>query len=107
VVTAAGNNFGGLLIHPALRCLGTISYSLYLLHGILFYLLINGLKAAGLTALPEISYWIILAIAVIPICVFCAATYRWIEFPFLSQSHKTRKATSNSTPAPEVAQSAL
>jgi peptidoglycan/LPS O-acetylase OafA/YrhL len=107
LVTAAGNNFGGLLVRPALRCLGAISYSLYLLHGILFYVLMNALKAASLTALPEISYWAIIAAAAIALSAFCAATYRWIEFPFLPRAHKIPMAKSHSAPTREVAQTAL
>ena len=107
LVVAAGNNFGGLLIQPALRCLGAISYSLYLLHGIVFYVLINLLKAAGHTALPEMSYWAIAATTAIALSAFCAATYRWIEFPFLSKSHKIPVAAVNAAKTPAVAPSAL
>jgi len=107
LVAAAGNNFGGLLVQPALRCLGAISYSLYLLHGIVFYVLINLLKAAGHAALPEISYWAIAATTAIALSAFCAATYRWIEFPFLSQSHKIPMAARNAATTPAVAPSAL
>jgi peptidoglycan/LPS O-acetylase OafA/YrhL len=107
LVTAAGNTFWGALVHPAIRCLGAISYSLYLLHGIVFYVILNGFKAAGLAALPEIFFWIALFAGAIGVCVFCAATYRWIEFPFLSQSHKTPSPAASIAPAPEVTQSTL
>jgi peptidoglycan/LPS O-acetylase OafA/YrhL len=106
LVAAAGNTFWGVLVRPAFRCLGAISYSLYLLHGIAFYVLVGALKAAGLTALPEISYWIILAAAAIGISAFCSVTYRWVEAPFLSRSHKTNMLPSSAT-VPEVVQSAL
>jgi hypothetical protein len=56
--------------------------------------------------LPEICYWIILAAAAIGISAFCSVTYRRIEAPFLSRSHKT-KMPSNSAPVPEVVKSAL
>ena len=105
VVIAAGNTFFGALVRPALRCAGAISYSMYLLHGIVFYVIFTALKAAGLTAWPEIFYWIILAIAGIGISAFCSITYRWIEFPFLSRSHKIAKAISSNVPFPEITQS--
>jgi peptidoglycan/LPS O-acetylase OafA/YrhL len=88
LVAAAGNDFGGVLIHPAIRCLGAISYSLYLLHGILLYLAMTLLRAAGLTALPGIACWLVLVFTAILAALLSAATYRWVEFPFLSQSHK-------------------
>jgi peptidoglycan/LPS O-acetylase OafA/YrhL len=88
VVAAAGNNFFGILTHPAMRCLGAISFSLYLLHGIAFWLAARGLKAAGMTNLLSLECW---GVFVATACIttgICALTYRWIEFPFLSKSHK-------------------
>ena len=102
LVAAAGNTFGGFLIHPAIRCLGAISYSLYLLHGIMFYILMSTLRINGLTMLPGIVYWLLLTLAAISTAAFCAATYRWIEFPFLSKSHKKR-AIDTPTAAPNPA----
>jgi peptidoglycan/LPS O-acetylase OafA/YrhL len=88
LVAAAGNSFFGFLTLPAIRCLGAISFSLYLLHGIVFRLEFHLLKNAGLTHLPQIVYWLIIVATAIAITLLCATTYRWIEFPFLSQSHK-------------------
>ena len=88
LLAAAGNSFWGFLVHPATRCLGAISYSLYLLHGIIFYVVSSILKTFGLTALPGVCVWIILTAAIVGTTFFCAATYRWIESPFLSRSHK-------------------
>src|ERR1019366_1926994 len=89
-MAAAGNTFFGCLTHPAIRCLGAMSFSLYLLHGIVFRLVFRLLKTAGLTDLPPFEYWLIVIAAAIATTGLCAATYRWIEFPFLSSSHKTR-----------------
>ena len=89
VVAAAGNNFFGLLTHPAIRCLGTISYSLYLLHGIIFYLTSSALKQMGLTGLSLLNYWVVITISAVAAVLVCAATYRWIEFPFLARRHAT------------------
>lgn len=88
IVVAAGNSFFGLLVHPAIRCLGAVSFSLYLLHGIMFLLCFRILKSAGLTDLPDLAYWLIIMSVAIATTLICAATYRWIEFPFLSTSHK-------------------
>jgi peptidoglycan/LPS O-acetylase OafA/YrhL len=88
LVAAAGNNFFGFLTFPAVRCLGAISFSLYLLHGIIFRLVFHLLKTAGLSGLLQLDYWLIIVATAVAITLLCAATYRWIEFPFLSQSHK-------------------
>jgi peptidoglycan/LPS O-acetylase OafA/YrhL len=71
-----------------MRCLGAMSFSLYLLHGIAFRLVFRLLKSAGLTSLPELDYWLIIFATAIITTLICATTYRWIEFPFLSLSHK-------------------
>jgi hypothetical protein len=49
------------------------------------------LKAAGLTDLPQPDYWLIIIVTAIATTFLCATTYRWIEFPFLSISHKKSK----------------
>lgn len=81
---AAGNSYFGLLIHPAARLLGIISYSVYLLHGII---LLGILKALGnivsLAALPLPLYCGLVAGIAISLVLICASTYRWIEHPFL------------------------
>jgi peptidoglycan/LPS O-acetylase OafA/YrhL len=87
-VAAAGNGFFGFLTHPAIRCLGAMSFSLYLLHGILFRLVFHLLKSSGLAGLPQSDDWLIVIVTAMATTLLCAATYRWIEFPFLSQSHK-------------------
>jgi peptidoglycan/LPS O-acetylase OafA/YrhL len=89
-VAAAGNSFFGFLTHPAIRCLGAMSFSLYLIHGIAFRLLFRMLKTDGLTDLPRLDYWLLIIATAIATTLLCAATYRWIEFPFLSASHKKR-----------------
>ncbi len=98
-VAAAGNSFFGFLTHPTIRCLGAISFSLYLLHGIMFRLVFGVLKSAGLTHWPQLDYWLIIIATAVATTLLCAATYRWIEFPFLSVSHKKNpKASLNSQP---------
>jgi peptidoglycan/LPS O-acetylase OafA/YrhL len=87
-VTAAGNTFGGFLTHPAVRCLGAMSFSLYLLHGIGLKLVFRLLQAHGLTDLTPPAYWLVITVTATVITLICSLTYRWIEFPFLSNSHK-------------------
>jgi peptidoglycan/LPS O-acetylase OafA/YrhL len=99
LVAAAGNNFFGFLTHPAIRCLGAMSFSLYLLHGIMFQFVFRILKSAGAADLPELDCWLIIVATAVATTLLCAATYRWIEFPFLSASHrKNPKASRNSQP---------
>jgi peptidoglycan/LPS O-acetylase OafA/YrhL len=105
LVAAAGNTLGGVLTSLMARCLGSISYSLYLLHGILFYLAMNVFKSAGRVSLPEVYYWATLVGTAAAAALLSALTYRWVEFPFLSRSHRAavttaRTVASVSIPAP-------
>ncbi|MEY4918150.1 MAG: hypothetical protein RL616_2063 [Verrucomicrobiota bacterium] len=88
LAAAASNDFFGSLSHPATRCLGAISFSLYLLHGVVFHLVIGTMKAGGLTTLTSLEYWFAASVTAMATALLCAGTYRWIEFPFLSASHK-------------------
>lgn len=101
IIAAAGNSFFGILTRPAFRCLGAISFSLYLLHGITFRLAAGLLKANGLTDLPPFEYWLVFISVAVGTTLLCAATYRWIEHPFLSASHRrpeTAAAGAEKTP---------
>ena len=91
IAAAAGNTFWGFLVHPALRCLGAISFSLYLLHGIIFKFVVYLLKTTSLYHLSPPEYWLLFFAVAVATTILCAATYRWIEFPFLSISHKHTK----------------
>ena len=90
LAAAAGNGFFGCLSHPATRCLGAISFSLYLLHGVIFHLVIGAMKTGGLTTLTSLEYWFAASLTAMATALLCAGTYRWIEFPFLSASHKNK-----------------
>jgi hypothetical protein len=57
---------------------------------VIFRLVVGTLKTAGLTALPQVEYWLVITLTAIATTLLCAATYRWIEFPFLSSSHKVK-----------------
>ncbi len=88
LVAAAGNGFGGLLTHPVTRCLGAISFSLYLLHFMVFRLVFWLATAGGWGWMPSIIHWLILTVALVAVTILSAFTYRWIEFPFLSANRK-------------------
>lgn len=81
---AAGNSYFGALIHPATRLLGTISYSVYLLHAILLMAILKVLgNVIDLALLPLPAYCCLVAGIGVFLTLVCALTYRWVEHPFL------------------------
>jgi len=88
LAAAAGNDFWGILTARTTRCLGAVSYSLYLLHGTLFYAVMNFLKSANLMNFPSMWYWVILMLTAMTTTALCSMTFRFVEFPFLRRSHK-------------------
>lgn len=87
-----GNTFFNVLKNKHLIKLGEISYSTYLLHGILLYLIINNLFGIENTLqISESNYWLII-IGTTPILIILSKlTYEFIEKPFIQFAHKTRK----------------
>jgi len=83
---AAGNDLFGLLSWRGVFLLGTVSYSFYLMHGIMLYLMSHGLDHwVRIVSLSPWRYWSF-------ICVVAAATvclakilHRHVELRFMSQ----------------------
>ncbi len=86
VIFLYGNNLWGLLTAPAARLLGTISYDIYLLHGILLYVACHLLN--GVLPFKELSvaaFWLFAFLCgLLTIGVSCLA-HRYIEYPFLQK----------------------
>lgn len=88
-IITAGNTLGGLLTWPAARLTGEITYSVYLLHGLVLYavfqFLLGPARAASFTAL---EHWLVV-FACVPVTVLaCCATFRWIEAPAMRRTTK-------------------
>jgi peptidoglycan/LPS O-acetylase OafA/YrhL len=84
VVVAAGNDLFGALSTPAARCLGLISYGTYVLHGIVLFLAL-GLASRFVVVgdLDPAVYWALMVPIAAVVVAVSAASYRWIEHPFL------------------------
>lgn len=79
-----GNNLFGLLKIPAAKFLSTISYSIYLLHGIVLYFVLNSVNLIyPIVSLNPWVYWLIITFAAIILIIVSAVTYRYIEHPFI------------------------
>lgn len=84
VMIAAGNGVFGLLTNPISRTLGELAYSIYLLHGIVLFLLFRYfIGFEKLRLLPPIDYWFVI-VAISPVLIFVSyISYRNIEHPAL------------------------
>jgi len=82
---AAGNSVFGLLERPWLRVAGTVSYSVYLFHGLFLH--------ASLTLLRDVPVPLAMGIVGAGVMAFAAVTYRLFEHPFLAAG-----AVSGTTP---------
>ena len=82
VIVASGNTIFGLLRTTASSVLGELSYSIYLLHGLLLFVTLQG--AVGMPSAASLStpaYWA-LVVALVPILVAGSMlTFRFIERP--------------------------
>jgi peptidoglycan/LPS O-acetylase OafA/YrhL len=84
IIIASRNNFLGLLSSNFSRKLGQITYSIYLLHGILlfvlFYFVIGFEKAKKLT---DLEFWSIISVSVFPLIFISQLTFKYIEEPLM------------------------
>ncbi len=89
---ALGNDLFGLLKNKTLKLMGDISYSTYLLHGILIFIVVHfGLGVAETRLLSGSSYcWVMVALTPILMGV-SFMTYAFIEKPFIKYSKSIRK----------------
>lgn len=86
---AAGNTLFGLLSNPGALLLGQISYSVYLLHGVLLYVSFHFIP--GLPDLVKDSFWhfwIIIMLLTIVLITLCTLTFYFIEKPGIQAGKK-------------------
>ncbi len=84
IMIASGNSFFGLLSNTFSRKFGQITYSIYLLHGtllfVVFYFFIGFEKAKNLT---DFEFWSIITLSVFPLIFISQLTFKYIERPLM------------------------
>jgi peptidoglycan/LPS O-acetylase OafA/YrhL len=92
LLIASGNSIFGLLSHPLSRKFGQITYSVYLIHGtllfVIFYSIIGLDRAAQLT---QVDYWSIITVSIVPLLFLSQLTFKYIELPMM-QFLKNKKS---------------
>lgn len=90
-----GNTLAGLLATRAARLFGTVSYSFYLLHCIVLFVVFRLVEAGyGVAHLTGAEHWALAGAAALATTALSVLTYRRIEFPFISR---------RAAPAPVIA----
>lgn len=92
-LVAAGNTLWGVLTLPSTRKLGEVAYGVYLLHGLLLYLVFSVAMAPGDgRALTPSAFWAVISLVGICLVALSAAAYRWIEEPALTKTTAITRA---------------
>lgn len=81
-IMAAGNTLFGILTRPVSRYLGEISYSIYLLHGIVLYTTIHWVAGQEIMAASTpLVFWMIISASLPLLLVLSTITFFCIEKP--------------------------
>ena len=96
-IIASGANFFGLLTSRGVLVLGDASYSIYLLHGIGWFVMNKMVFHFG-TNENDVKYYVIQTLSWYMICFISLLTYKYLEKPFINFGRKVaqrRNATSS------------
>ncbi len=92
LLIASGNSIFGLLSHPLSRKFGQITYSVYLVHGTLLFIIFYGIIGLDRAAqLSQVDYWSIITVSVVPLLFISQLTFKYIELPMM-QFLKNKKS---------------
>jgi peptidoglycan/LPS O-acetylase OafA/YrhL len=85
----------GLLHTRPAKLLGMVSYSLYLTHCIVLYVVMHAAdRMVAIASLSAVQYWLLAALAALGAVAVSCLTYRYVEFPFIHpqpQSNTNRR----------------
>ncbi len=79
----------GVLNHKGLKVLGEISYSIYLVHGLVLYILFTVINIVDLKTISLEKYYLFFFPAALLVSIVSLFTYKFIEFPFLRKPLKS------------------
>ncbi|OXJ09681.1 acyltransferase family protein [Burkholderia sp. HI2500] len=94
VCVACGNTFYGVLKTRPLALLGTVSFSIYMIHMVIVYVLIHAINrfVFQIGSADDLQRWM-LSLGCALVAVLCALlTYRYIEHPFIAKRSSARPA---------------
>ncbi|RAJ76565.1 peptidoglycan/LPS O-acetylase OafA/YrhL [Chitinophaga dinghuensis] len=89
VCIACGNTFFGLLTWKPSCLLGQIAFSLYIVHGLIYFvafMLIMGMPAAK--AQQPLAHWLTTGICSLVLVTICTLSYKFVERPCVAASER-------------------
>ncbi len=95
-----GSDLFGFLKTYTAKSLGTLSYSIYLIHGIVLYGVLNTADYwKPIVSMSAIEFWLLITLGGLLTIVISSVTYRYIEYPFIKmiKSSKTETAKAEIT----------
>ena len=95
LLVVCGNDIFGILLNPLSKALGDLSYSIYLLHGILLYVVFNILVSKENITSPLV-YWGIISLITPILIIFSNFTFKHIELSSMRRSEATTNWIKNS-----------
>jgi len=91
-IFARGNSIFGILTCRPARLLGLISYSAYLMHNWVLYVVSRAVNQfTPVSQLTPVAYWILAALVLIATIGLSAITFRFVEYPFINQRRAPAK----------------
>jgi peptidoglycan/LPS O-acetylase OafA/YrhL len=85
VFVVHGQSLFGLLRSRPAKVLGLVSYSIYLIHCIVLYVVVRALDQLVPVGLVDLLlYWLVVALAAAATVVLSAFSFRCIEYPFIN-----------------------
>jgi peptidoglycan/LPS O-acetylase OafA/YrhL len=92
VAVASGNTIFGILRASSSRWLGEVSYSMYLCHGLILWVIVQNILPRFHAFHPSMAWFAVWAIGITPILVlFSSASFLFIELPLISVGHRIAK----------------
>ncbi|OJV18897.1 MAG: hypothetical protein BGO12_17715 [Verrucomicrobia bacterium 61-8] len=90
IIIAFGNSLFGLLRWKSVLLLGEISFSIYLIHGLVLYLLFTHLKIADVSQMDLTGYSFLMPFVASLVIASSALTFLFIERPFIDLGKEYR-----------------
>jgi len=88
IFIAAGNTLFGALAWKGSRLIGEVTYSVYLLHGIVLFWVFDGIVRSEGTTFPAAEHWAIVLGCIPVVLGISCATFRFIERPAMDSVPK-------------------